>query len=82
VHRGASDQAYSSQAWPAVQAEAQIQGHDRLPAKMLDCLGMKTIMSGTGNCYDNAPMESFWATLKTELVLIAISLPDNRPFGK
>ena len=49
---------------------------------MLDCLGMKTIMSGTGNCYDNAPMESFWATLKTELVLIAISLPDNRPFGK
>ncbi len=25
-------------------------------------------MSGTGNCYDNAPMESFFATLKTELV--------------
>jgi putative transposase len=23
-------------------------------------------MSGTGNCYDNAMMESFWATLKTE----------------
>jgi transposase InsO family protein len=23
-------------------------------------------MSGTGNCYDNAPMESFWATLKAE----------------
>lgn len=23
-------------------------------------------MSGTGNCYDNAPMESFWATLKSE----------------
>jgi len=36
--------------------------------KMLDHLGMKTSMSGTGNCYDNAPMESFWATLKTELV--------------
>ena len=36
--------------------------------KMLDRLGMKTSMSGTGNCYDNAPMESFWATLKTELV--------------
>ena len=25
-------------------------------------------MSGRGNCYDNAMMESFWATLKTELV--------------
>jgi len=27
---------------------------------------MEVLMSGTGNCYDNAPMESFWATLKTE----------------
>lgn len=25
-------------------------------------------MSGTGNCYDNAPMESFFGTLKTELI--------------
>ncbi len=25
-------------------------------------------MSGTGNCYDNAPMESFIGTLKTECV--------------
>jgi putative transposase len=25
-------------------------------------------MSGRGNCYDNAIMESFWATLKTELI--------------
>jgi transposase InsO family protein len=25
-------------------------------------------MSGKGNCYDNAPMESFWGILKTELV--------------
>ncbi|MBK7186259.1 MAG: IS3 family transposase [Ignavibacteria bacterium] len=24
-------------------------------------------MSGRGNCYDNAPMESFWARMKTEL---------------
>jgi putative transposase len=23
-------------------------------------------MSSTGNCYDNAAMESFWSTLKTE----------------
>ncbi len=25
-------------------------------------------MSRKGNCYDNAPIESFWGTLKTELV--------------
>ena len=25
-------------------------------------------MSGKGNCYDNAPMESFWGSLKNELV--------------
>jgi transposase InsO family protein len=25
-------------------------------------------MSLKGNCYDNAPMESFWGTLKNELV--------------
>ena len=25
-------------------------------------------MSGNGNCFDNAPMESFWGTLKQELV--------------
>ena len=23
-------------------------------------------MSGTGNCYDNAPMESFWHSMKVE----------------
>jgi len=36
--------------------------------RMLEGLGIKSSMSGTGNCFDNAPMESFWATLKTELV--------------
>jgi putative transposase len=25
-------------------------------------------MSRKGNCYDNAPMESFWGTLKNELL--------------
>lgn len=30
--------------------------------------GLRVSMSGAGNCYDNAPMESFWATLKQELV--------------
>ena len=29
---------------------------------------MLTSFSGVGCCYDNAPMESFWATLKTELI--------------
>jgi transposase InsO family protein len=30
--------------------------------------GITVSMSGRGDCYDNAMMESFWATLKTELV--------------
>jgi putative transposase len=30
--------------------------------------GITCSMSGRGDCYDNAMMESFWATLKTELV--------------
>jgi putative transposase len=36
--------------------------------KLLVNLGMKVSMSRKGNCYDNAPMESFWGTLKNELV--------------
>jgi len=28
---------------------------------------MITSMSRKGDCYDNAPMESFWGILKTEL---------------
>ena len=28
--------------------------------------GIRQSMSGTGNCYDNAPMESFWHSLKVE----------------
>jgi len=30
--------------------------------------GIQVSMSGAGNCYDNAPMESFFSLLKTELV--------------
>jgi putative transposase len=30
--------------------------------------GLQASMSRRGDCYDNAPMESFWGTLKTELV--------------
>ena len=36
--------------------------------ELLTRLGMKASMSRKGNCYDNAPMESFWGTLKNELV--------------
>lgn len=32
----------------------------------LAVLGIEPSMSRRGNCYDNAAMESFWATLKTE----------------
>ncbi len=30
--------------------------------------GMQTSMSRKGNCFDNAPIESFWGSLKNELV--------------
>ena len=36
--------------------------------RILDYYDMKVSMSGKGNCYDNAPMESFWGMLKQELV--------------
>lgn len=36
--------------------------------KSLMSLGIQASMSRRGNCYDNAPMESFWGSLKNELV--------------
>jgi transposase InsO family protein len=36
-------------------------------AQVRQC-GMTASMSRRGNCDDNAPMESFWGTLKNELV--------------
>lgn len=36
--------------------------------KLLKQFGMIPSMSRKGNCYDNAPMESFWGSLKNELV--------------
>ena len=38
---------------------------DRPPSKRF---GLRSSMSGIGYCFDNAPMESFWGTLKQELV--------------
>ena len=36
--------------------------------------GLQPSMSAKGNCYDNAAMESFWSTLKTE------AFPDSGVF--
>jgi putative transposase len=36
--------------------------------KVLRSAGLQASMSRKGDCYDNAPMESFFHTLKTELV--------------
>lgn len=36
--------------------------------RLLAQFGMQASMSRKGNCYDNAPMESFWGSLKAELV--------------
>ena len=36
--------------------------------KAMQSAGFKASMSRKGDCYDNAPMESFFHTLKTELV--------------
>jgi len=35
---------------------------------MLERFGLRTSMSRKGSCFDNAPMESFWGTLKQELI--------------
>jgi transposase InsO family protein len=37
-------------------------------ATLLARFSIRPSMSRKGNCYDNAPMESFWGTLKNELV--------------
>jgi putative transposase len=36
--------------------------------QMLSAFGLEASMSRKGNCYDNATIESFWGTLKNELV--------------
>ena len=35
---------------------------------LLKGYGMRSSMSRKGNCYDNATIESFWSTLKNELL--------------
>lgn len=34
---------------------------------LLSQFGLEVSMSGSGNCFDNAPMESFWGIIKQEL---------------
>jgi putative transposase len=36
--------------------------------RLMDQFTMRVSMSRKGNCYDNASMESFWGTLKNELI--------------
>ena len=36
--------------------------------QVLQAFGLEASMSRRGNCYDNAAMESFWSTLKNELI--------------
>jgi putative transposase len=36
--------------------------------RLLGQFGLEASMSGTGNCFDNAPMESFWGIIKQELI--------------
>ena len=45
--------------------------------QLLSSLKALPSMSSTGNCYDNAAMESFWSTLKTEW-LHQLQLPHSR----
>jgi transposase InsO family protein len=35
---------------------------------LLRHFGLEVSMSGSGNCFDNAPMESFWGIIKQELI--------------
>jgi transposase InsO family protein len=58
---------------------SQYVDHDYVSA--LDAAGIERSMSRAGNCYDNAAMESFWSTLKTDTGLDE-SIPASRHHAK
>ena len=43
-------------------------GSPRIHVELMQSAGLRASMSRKGDCYDNAPMDSFFHTLKTELV--------------
>ena len=47
--------------------------------QILEQFGMRASMSSRGNCYDNAPMESFWGTLRTNWYITVATQPGPRP---
>ena len=54
---------------------------DSIYIRALNQAGIERSMSRAGNCYDNAAMESFWSSLKTETDLDR-SIPSSRKNGE
>ena len=75
VQRGTSPAAPAAAAAAAAAAGNLLHHSDRgvqyasdAYQRLLQARGIACSMSGPGDCWDNAMMESFWATLKTECV--------------
>jgi putative transposase len=46
----------------------RIYAFDYLSESRVKCLQLKVSVSGKGNCYDNAAVETFFKTIKAELI--------------
>lgn len=62
----------------ALLCEVMAVSRSRYYLKALAIVCIERSMSRTGNCFDNAVMESFWSTYKTESEVEEI-LPPTRP---